>query len=500
MQRMISRSIILLLLLSILLCVSCACGTDVKNIVFQNAVHQSETISTAQHTGDPLQFTVASSSVSSRLLIDRNTFNIGFADNFSNKVWSALPQENNALAAAVSAVLVSAEGRYYLNSQDNAVAFGTAKAKNTSDGVQITYTMALSKEIAKKSEEDLTAGEAYLRLTLLLAVDDSRMTAQIDCSDLFVAEGFILERLSVLPYFGAIIYDNSSQLPDEPVENNLSAETDPVSEASAENETEEEIVVSAVGNETPEDYLVVPDGSGALIRTNSSASGLNLSFPAHTGDGVNSPYVPAAVFGVKNGTDAFVCAVTQGDAVASVRALNLTDGSNTYYIAYPEFLITETKSADGFLYCGTSFSGTLQLVYKFLSGNAADYISMAIAAGEELIRAGILPQSQISDTVIPLNIGLVCSANGSKNTVQTSYAQAEDLLSVLKAKGIDRANILLQGAFSGGLAGKTLSSLKSLRALGGEQTLKALCTYAQRQGFQLFAGVNMLSAEKKDAA
>ncbi len=493
MKRFIT--VLCLLLSCLLLFSSCAGGKKGDSIAFSLSVQPAGNPAPEMHVCVRDRMTTVAGSEAARLLLDAETLDIAYEDDFSDLRWTLLPQRANTLASAVSLVLISSEGRFYLNSQDHSVAFGTAKAETLSDGVRLTYIMAPDFATAHKPETALSPGDLLVRLSLLIAVDDGKLSVELDCGDLFVSEGYVLEKLSVFPYFGVIGYDGARQAAapaaedPEPSDEELGA--DDVVEVDAPDMTEK----------NGEDYLVVPDGCGALIYTDRNGTeGLNLSFGVHTGDGVNSPYVPAAVFGVKKGNAAFVCAVTQGDAVASVRVLNLANEGSVFNAVYPEFLITETAVVGTRVYYGARFTEKIRLVYKFLSGSAADYISMAIAAGEELTRAGILPGTQISDNVVPLNVGVICSADGAKATAASDYLRTEDLLGVLKAKGVNRANLLLQGAMSGGLAQNAPSAMRPLSFLGGSDDLERLCDFAAKQSFDLYVGVNMVTAEKKDAA
>ena len=76
------------------------------------------------------------------LLYDKKSAGIAVYDAAAAEYWTALPLWVNSSGAVLTASLRSGSSRYYLNSQDNSVFYGSYETKNTKDGVDIIYRMS----------------------------------------------------------------------------------------------------------------------------------------------------------------------------------------------------------------------------------------------------------------------------------------------------------------------------------------------------------------------
>lgn len=168
------------------------------------------------------------------LYFDRTTYNVAIKDTSTNKTWYALPVasdgDETTPAAVLEMTLSSEGGKYKLNSQDNSVAFSSASFKPVNNGIQVTYNMALTAENALKSYNEIANGEIYASVSVTFSLADGAFYAKINSGDITVSKGYVIEKLELLNYFGA----------------STVAESD--------------------------DYIFVPDASGALIMTGSGAT------------------------------------------------------------------------------------------------------------------------------------------------------------------------------------------------------------------------------------
>lgn len=80
------------------------------------------------------------------LYIDETTYAVAVKETSQNKMWYALPQQDNGKeenhAAVVSLEVLQGGKQYSLNSQDNSVAFGTASYELTDSGLKVSYVIA----------------------------------------------------------------------------------------------------------------------------------------------------------------------------------------------------------------------------------------------------------------------------------------------------------------------------------------------------------------------
>lgn len=365
-----------------------ACGGRVAKTVTRTVYQEKEvqTVAPAQagrelHTASTSLKQIAQSGLI-ELYIDETTYAVAVKETSQNKMWYALPQQDNGKeenrAAVVSLEVLQGGKHYSLNSQDNSVAFGTASYELIDNGLKVSYRIAVDEKTAKKAAGDRSATDIAFDVSVTYTLEDGSFFAQVDCKPLIEAksEAKVL-KLGLLEYFGA----------------------------------------STQG--AAEDFLLVPDGSGALIRTGQETQNQDtLRFAVYGQDaalpvqeGVYSALVPA--FGVKQGSSAFAVLIEQGDALATISA-GRAGGETGYYQVGAQFAITpfaQEKTEDGIAqYVGTAgYDGGLKLCYRFLSGDNASYSGMALAVREQLIRDAVLSTRTVEETGLPLTLNLTGS-------------------------------------------------------------------------------------------
>lgn len=412
------------------------------------------------------------------LYMDETTYAVAVKETSQNKMWYALPQQDNGKeqnrAAVVSLEVLQGGKQYSLNSQDNSVAFGTASYELTDSGLKVSYVIAADEKTAKKAAGNRSAADIVFDVSVTYTLEDGSFFAQVDCKPLAEAKSDAkVLKLGLLEYFGA----------------------------------------STKG--AAEDFLLVPDGSGALIRTGQETKneaplrfavyGQDAALPAQ--EGVYSALVPA--FGVKQGTSAFAVLIEQGDALATITA-GRAGGETGYDQVGAQFAVTpfaQEKTEDGIAqYVGAAgYDGSLKLCYRFLSGDNASYSGMALAVREQLIRDTVLSTRTVEATGnLPLTLNLTGSMpkkDGRMSTSEklTTFEQAEDLLVQMKAKGIDQINLCYQGALTGGFNQKQATDAKLLISLGGKMRFNDLYESMSIQKLQLFLAADLLSTNLRDS-
>lgn len=395
----------------------------------------------SRHVCDAQKLSAAASGAGMSLSVDESLGSIAVSDASSGKLWSALPVAQNtysAEACAVSAVLTDGKKYYELNSQDNAAAFGTVSCKSISGGTEITYIMAESASLAAASRE--AADGARLEITVSYTLEDEALRVFSDASRTYVSEGFYLCSLSLLPYFGA--------------------------------ESDE---TAADG-----DFILLPDGCGALMYTGDCSEARNQSLKTYS-----DALIPA--FGVKQGTGAFAALADEGAAASTVKAEKNT--ATRCRRAWAEFSFS---GADELASCG--------MYYRFLNGVNADYSSMAAACREHLIRKGMTDfVDDTENTSLPFFITLTGKIKKTDSAISTfktltDFDEAEDMLTVVKAKGITNLKVRYSGVLSGGVSQKDIKTARPLLSLGGKSGLKTLAEFAENQNIGLFIDVSLASA------
>ena len=360
-----------------------------------------------------------SSSGMLEMYLDENTLSVCILDTISGKMWRSLPAENVREKSANLIANIIIKGRAYtLNSQIDSLALDCARYETDENGIVIYYTFRKSLENGKKID---------LTIPLSLTLSDGSFHAQVDCKNIEdnSTTKIYLRSLSVLPCFGADTQGKNG------------------------------------------DFILLPSASGIILDTQGQAENFaEISLPVYGEDiakgSAVTNYVPIGVFGMKSADSSFICLIDKGEATATIKATKAVEG-NCYNRVGAEFEITATTIDEDTIYlCEKSYNDILSLNYRFLSGNNADYITMAGACRELLIRQGRLTDGNISSVEnYPFNLTLI--SNNEETDISTSEEEIIELLSTLTAKGINNINVMLKD--DGSLDFKDLSDFSAKNAV-----------------------------------
>lgn len=413
----------------------------------------------------------AASSGFVELKIDPSSNSFCIFETSRNKIWSALPlldeiASGEALTSNASVVALTVSGGtdiYILNSQDNSVAYGTATYNLLENGAEFIYDIYTDKATAQKKA--LKKTDIAFRAKLKVTLKDGSMYTDCTYENLSGNPDAFVESIDILNGFGA--FNNSYK----------------------------------------DDFLLVPDGSGAIIKTATYDESFEpLTFSVYGDDpstGIESDgaaIVPA--FGIKHGDSAFVALIQKGDAVASISADKATTVSE-YNKVYSSFNVTPSVYENKTVYSSkTPALNEISLCYRFLSGNNATYAGLASACREQLIRNSVLSTKAVeSSDYLPFCLTLTGAAKSSFGPFRylknlTTFEQAQDMLVRMKNKGINNVSIRYSGIFSGGLDSKNIEDSHLLSRLGGEKKLNKLFSYISSQKMSLYLDINLISSSK----
>lgn len=362
-------------------------------------------------------------------------------DSGSNKLWRSLPEVyNGEKTGVISLTLLIGGNEYTLNSQGDCSADGGISYETNEDSVKVSYHF--DKKLSDGTVIDITVPVLYKGA-------DGTVSVSVDCSAIDrgrTDSGVVLSTLSVLPWLGAFTG---------------------LSEG---------------------DFLLIPDGSGAIIDTGIASENVKSYEVAIYGEGDGaSATVP--VFGMKHGEGAFVAVIDEGDALAKIKAHKAAaeEGSNR---AYAEFTLTPTEQTDkGYYVSNSGYEGNIRLSYRFISKENADYTAMATVARELMIRNGSLATGNRSiEGAYPFNLGIIGVGDSE---VLTDYAGCYDVLSALNSRGINSINLRYRGLFEGGTEQKSAARLNE--ESGDEAQLSELEVLASSQDISIYAETNLFA-------
>lgn len=279
----------------------------------------------------------------------------------------------------------------------------------------------------------------------------------------------------------------------------------------------------AAGTEE-EGYMLVPDGSGALIHFNNGKVGhapFNMRVYGSEYREVPlervgmSEQVHLPVFGLKSGAHAFLAVLEAGEALASIKA-DISGRLSSYNKVFSEINLYEQSfvamEREGLRHTKRyaqqePYGGTYRVSYTFLDDEEAGYSSMAQRYRGMLVaeegRARLSP-----DSPLPFYATLVGGVERVDSVLGipvrrvealTDYQQVVELADRMQASGIAPIRLRYSGWANGGLPDALPARISLPGALGGERQFKAMAAALEQRGIALYPDVAMQRVYKKGA-
>lgn len=276
----------------------------------------------------------------------------------------------------------------------------------------------------------------------------------------------------------------------------------------------------------PEDdgYMLVPDGSGALIRYNTTKSNYAPYHepvygydPTHFGE-TRPPSVEGIrlpVFGMKKNDSAYIAVITQGDAAAYIDA-QTANMYNEWNNIYATFQVLGTAD----VIIGQSTDGSArrivkhdvrnhicdygQVKYILLGKGKSEYSDMAQAYKDYLLRDGVTEKfKDSSSTPLFINVfgGIIKKESQlgflvDKYKVLTTYEQAGEIAADLKNKGVQDISMSYTNWSKDSAKRLFQDKVHFESRLGGKTGLIALNKKLQALNIKLFLEYNPYNAAK----
>lgn len=260
-----------------------------------------------------------------------------------------------------------------------------------------------------------------------------------------------------------------------------------------------------------EGYILVPDGSGALISFNNSNSGakefngmiygrdpsLKTKMITNVTEDIKLP-----IFGIKHKNSAMLAIVDQGDALCSITAQ--TKGiSSTWNFAYFTYRFREYDTISlnemgwnerNIPYVSKLPNSLLPFAvkYYFLDNEDADYVGMAKIHRDYLIKKENINISNKTKTNdVPFIMDVNMSVRRVKpvlglpsNVVEplTTFDDLQNILTAFRKAGAKQMIVKMNGFLPGGPYYKIPAKVDFERQIGGENGFKALAQYISKAG------------------
>ena len=455
-----------ILILSVMVSLFSACGAVRSNKykVASLKEKKAEVTDAKFHKYDKKSGIFVAKSGLIELYFDKVTYSVAIKDTAADRMWCSLPSfaGENDYASVLSVRLSDKNGNiYYLNSQDNSVAFESAAFDTLEGGLSVTYRMALDAETSKKKISELPKGTPAAEVTVDFSLVDGSFYVSVKDEKMLVPEGINLESVSVLDYMTST----------EKVEK--------------------------------DDFIFIPDGCGALIKNSLVKESAEYNVPVYRQNEVSPASAVVASFGMKQGDAAYMALVESGDALCEINAYTASNPSFSGR-AGASFNVTEMKYQQGkngkyTVYSGMRSGEELRICYRFLSGNNASYTSFSTACREMLIRNSVISVKSVPETeYYPIFVDIDCAVatnrNGKKTQVLSTFEETEDIVSQLKAKGVNNAYINLKNALTGANEQCDIKDADFNKLLGKKDEYEALFSYVNIQKMKLLIDIGLISS------
>ena len=268
------------------------------------------------------------------------------------------------------------------------------------------------------------------------------------------------------------------------------------------------------GVTTDDGFLLVPDGSGAIIDFGDDRSwASNYSKPVYGGDPASSDYVYSSgsqqiympIYGVKKGEQAFVAVLEQGDANASIQATQVGYSSSYASVAasFSYRLLDRTTLTDKY---GTEKTMTFESK-KTMSENPR--VRFLMATPETANLAGMAARyrryleqtfglSRLTEaSMVYLDVYGVSQQKESflgfpvwRSVAATTATQLTDIATALNNAGVDDGVISLYYFNKGGTGNRVQSDFELDGAVGSHREMTEALQNCRDAGFELFWGIN----------
>ena len=266
-------------------------------------------------------------------------------------------------------------------------------------------------------------------------------------------------------------------------------------------------------NAEEQGYLVVPDGSGAIIRFNNGKSG-NAQYNQNIYDldlvdsdfaaTQNTQTARMALFGICRENSSVLVTCERGATLGSIIA-DVAGRNNSYNFAYFAFNLRRTDTLvvageDAIVAEKNLYPVDCKVQYTLLGEEYKGYSGIARAYRERLQQEGKWTAKAETTGDIPFYYDVI---GGVKETAHflgiqylrvlpmTTFAQAEQIMTELKHENIVNQRMNFQGWMNGGYYHDPVSGVSVLGQLGGENGLKHLQQALKTAGGALYPDASL---------
>jgi len=262
-------------------------------------------------------------------------------------------------------------------------------------------------------------------------------------------------------------------------------------------------------------YMLVPDGSGAIINFNNQKQNqLSYSINIYGWDEAirreavisdNRALFPA--FGINKNNAALLCVIEEGSAYASVRA-DVSGRNSSWNRVYPIFTmvhgalmdIAERNQRAVFLYEQTLPAGE-NITLRYTPCAEPGYMGMAKEYRSWLFKNYPILENRRVTGGLPVAVEVIGAVNKTQHRLGlpldlplklTSYKETETMLNDFAGFGWKNVHIKLNGWFNRSVDHTVPTKIKLIKELGNRRNFNHIVDTAKKNNFELYPEVDFV--------
>lgn len=306
--------------------------------------------------------------------------------------------------------------------------------------------------------------KAIINLTLVYRIEDNKLVVEIPHDEIEYKSDYPLTKISLLPYFGA-------------------------------------------GSMEDEGYILVPEGSGAIINFNNGKSEQSAYYADVYGWDydqkreaiVDETRVAIPVYGIANGDSSFVAIMEEYSTIATIQAdvsgrrHSFNSAYATYEIVHGDTMDISAKSDRTIMAFEKKVpEGSTVQTYTFIEGT--DYVDMA-EVYREYLQEKYPELTKVEETELPVAVEFIGAIDRIKQIlgmpikrpeVLTSFADAKAILEDMLATGYENISVRYSGWMNGGVTHSIPKDIDLTSGMGGKKALNELMDYANSNDIDIY--------------
>ena len=281
--------------------------------------------------------------------------------------------------------------------------------------------------------------------------------------------------------------------------------------------------VSIVDDIETEGYIVLPDGSGAVIEFNNGKYYQEPYSKRVYGEDIalmsykmaeQQQKISIPLFGMVKETSAFAAIITKGDTMATIKA-DVSGRIDSYNRVYASFKLRESESitlGSGYSQYGLDLftqkivNTDFTIRYIFLDNDNNNYVGIAHAYQNYLIdNEEFNSVDSTTSTILTTEFLGAYEQKGfflgipyySDNSL-TTFDESTIILDELSSRDINNINVLYTGIINGGLSNTLSDKFKIEKVLGGKRDYRNLLTYLEEKDIAFYPNVRLMTTSNYD--